>query len=163
MEVRFARPADIPTILELLLQVGDVHHRGRPDLFRAGAQKYGEQAMLDMLADANRPVFVAVEDDRVLGYGMCVRKVYRGDPAMTDRTELYIDDICVDEAARGRHVGTAVYRHVVDYARETGCHNITLNAWCCNPGAIKFYEACGMKPQKIGMETVLEDADAGKG
>lgn len=30
-----------------------------------------------------------------------------------------------------------------------------LNVWCCNENAMKFYESCGLKPQKIGMETIL--------
>lgn len=40
MEIRFAENRDIPGMINLLLQVGEVHHRIRPDLFRAGAQKY---------------------------------------------------------------------------------------------------------------------------
>ena len=61
----------------------------------------------------------------------------------------------MDESARGKHVGTALYNHVIDFARDEGFHNVTLNVWSCNPDALKFYEAMGMKPQKIGMETIL--------
>ena len=74
---------------------------------------------------------------------------------MTDVRTLYIDDLCVDENARGRHVGEALYRHVLGFAREQGCYNVTLNVWACNESAIRFYEAMGLKTQKIGMETVL--------
>ena len=42
MEIRFAETRDIPGMINLLLEVGEVHHRIRPDLFRAGAQKYDE-------------------------------------------------------------------------------------------------------------------------
>ena len=38
MTIRFATEADIPGMIELLKQVGQVHHEIRPDLFRAGAQ-----------------------------------------------------------------------------------------------------------------------------
>ena len=37
MNIRFATETDIPEMLDLLLQVGDVHHQIRPDLFREGA------------------------------------------------------------------------------------------------------------------------------
>ena len=74
---------------------------------------------------------------------------------MTDIRTLYIDDICVDENARGRHVGKTLYEYVVSYAEQQGFYNITLNVWSCNPGAVKFYEAMGLVPQKIGMEKVL--------
>ena len=45
MEIRFATAGDIPGMIDLLLQVGEVHHKIRPDLFRAGAQKYDEAMM----------------------------------------------------------------------------------------------------------------------
>ena len=74
---------------------------------------------------------------------------------LTDIKTLYIDDICVDENARGKHVGTALFDAVFAYAKENGFYNITLNVWSCNPGAIRFYEAMGLEPQKIGMEKIL--------
>ena len=52
-------------------------------------------------------------------------------------------------------MGTALYRHVIDYACGLGCHDVTLNVWSCNPGAKAFYQATGMTPYKIGMEQVL--------
>ena len=61
----------------------------------------------------------------------------------------------VDAAARGKGVGRALYHHVLDFARAEGCYNVTLNVWACNPGAQRFYEAMGMVPQKLGMETIL--------
>ena len=61
MEIRFAQNRDIPGILELLKQVGAVHHGIRPDIFRTGAQKYDDAALQAILADPNTPVFVAVE------------------------------------------------------------------------------------------------------
>ena len=43
MEIRMARLEDIPEMIRLLRQVGQMHHEIRPDLFRAGAQKYTPQ------------------------------------------------------------------------------------------------------------------------
>ena len=74
---------------------------------------------------------------------------------MNDVLTLYIDDICVDVNARGQHVGSMIYEHIVDFARQSGCYNVTLNVWSCNPGAMKFYERLGMVPYKVGMETLL--------
>ena len=156
MWVRRAEERDIPALGRLLLQVAQVHADGRPDLFMSGGTKYTDDELVGILADEGRPVFVAVDDaDEVLGYGFCVCEDYAGDTVRTPIRTLYIDDICVDEAARGRHVGTAVYEHIIDYAREQGFYNVTLNVWSCNPGAQRFYESLGMKPFKIGMEQVL--------
>lgn len=158
MDIRFAQPQDVPGILSLLRQVGEVHHQGRPDLFRSGAQKYGASQVLQMLDDPKTPIFVAVDDDKVLGYCFCMLKTCCQDPVLCDHTTLYIDDLCVDETCRGQHIGTTLYRAVCDFARENHCHSVTLNVWCCNASALKFYESLGMKPQKIGMETLLEEA-----
>lgn len=156
MNIRRAREGDIPRIGELLLQVCRVHHRGRPDLFREGGRKYDDDQLRELLGNEERPILVAVdESDRVLGYAFCICQIYRGNWAMQDLTTLYLDDLCVDEACRGQHVGRALYEAVLELARSMGCYNVTLNVWTCNPGAMAFYERCGLKPQKVGMEVIL--------
>lgn len=149
----------IPGILKLLQQVGQVHHQGRPDLFCPGAQKYDAPQMEEILQDENTPVFVAEEDGQVLGYGFCQLKKHEG-PVFTDYLELYIDDICVEETCRGQQIGKNIYGHIYEYAKSRNCHNITLNVWSFNEGAYRFYEKCGMKPQRIFMEKLLENDDA---
>ena len=74
-----------------------------------------------------------------------------------DRKTLYLDDLCVDETLRGRHIGQALYRYVLDVARENGCDAVTLNVWCLNEGAVRFYEKCGMTPLKVVMEHKMND------
>ena len=153
--VRPATPADIPALMALLIQVNMVHHNGRPDLFKGPTTKYTEAELTAILADPTTPVFVGVDGaDRVLGHGFCMMQ-HSGGRLMEAHDTLYIDDICVDEAARGRGVGRALYDAILAFAREKGCHNVTLNVWSCNPGAMKFYEKLGMKPYKVGMETIL--------
>lgn len=156
MDIRFAQVRDIPDMIELLRQVGEVHHQIRPDLFRAGAQKYDEAALEKLLADPNRPVLAAVEKGALLGYAFCILQVTEGDPVLRDRKVMYIDDLCVDEIRRGQGVAGALYRAVCDYARELDCDAVTLNVWCGNDRAMAFYEKCGLKPQKVGMEYVLK-------
>ena len=157
MEIRFAQPKDTAGILELLRQVGMVHHLGRPDIFRNHAQKYGASQVLSMMNKPETPIFVAVEGEQVLGYGFCMVKTYSQDPVIADHTTLYIDDLCVHEDHRGEHIGQSIYREILRYAKMRKCYNVTLNVWSCNPGAMKFYESLGLKPQKVGMETILEE------
>lgn len=155
--VRRAEKKDIARILELLLQVDMVHHNGRPDLFKGPATKYNAEELEKIIKDDSTPVFVCEnEEGIVMGHAFCIHKENIGDSVLTDIKTLYIDDICVDEAARKTGVGKALYDHVVKYARLTDCYNITLNVWACNPGAMKFYEAMGLKPQKTCMETILK-------
>ena len=156
MKVRMAQEKDIERIHSLLAQVAMVHHKGRPDLFKPGKSKYTDEELKDLLQDSNRPILAAVDDnDCMQGYAFCIFQQYKDHNIMTDIKTLYIDDLCVDETMRGKHIGKLLYNAALDYAREHGCYNLTLNVWSCNESAMKFYESCGMKPQKVGMEVIL--------
>ena len=156
MEIRRATAADIEGIDKLLHQVNMVHHNGRPDLVKAGGRKYTDEQLSALLADDTRPVFAAVDEaGHVLGYAFCILQQHPDDNILTDIKTLYIDDLCVDEDIRGQHIGRQLYEYVKRYAKETGCYNLTLNVWACNESARKFYERCGLVPQKYGMETIL--------
>ena len=156
MNIRRAKAQDMAGINNLLLQVCLVHHKGRPDLFKYGAKKYTDEELLAIILDDMRPIFVAVdESENVLGYAFCIFQQHLNNNILTDIKTLYIDDLCVDENIRGKHIGKQLYDAVLTFAKDRGCYNVTLNVWSLNEGAMKFYEACGLKPQKIGMETIL--------
>ena len=153
--IRRATEKDIPKIEDLLEQVCLVHHKGRPDVFKAG-RKYSADELKALLTDESRPILVSVdESDEVMGYCFCIYQQHLDNSVLTDIKSLYIDDLCVDEKLRGRHIGKELYLAAVELARASGCYNLTLNVWSCNPSAMKFYEAQGLLPQKIGMELVL--------
>ena len=154
--IRRAKACDLNRVNDLLHQVLEVHAAGRPDIFISGTKKYTDIEILDIFGDDKTPVFVYTDDnDVVQGYAFCILEETKGVVNMHDMLTLYIDDICVDEKCRGQHIATKLYEHVVKYAKEIGCYRITLNVWDINPGAMKFYEAMGMKPLKTTMETVL--------
>ena len=156
MNIRRAKEKDIDGINKLLRQVLMVHHNGRPDLFKADVKKYTDEELLDIIKDDNKPIFVGVDDkENVMGYAFCVFQQHIGDNILTDIKTLYIDDLCVDEELRGQHIGKQIYEYVLDFAKKSGCYNVTLNVWNCNPSAMKFYENCGLVPYKIGMEKIL--------
>lgn len=153
-ELRKACPKDIKRIIELLHQVNMVHHVIRPDLFKPYTTKYNEQELLAILDDDSKPIFV-YDDGEVKGYAFCQLSEVKDNLLLQDNKTLYIDDICVDEQARGQHVGKALYEYVRDYAQSIGCHNITLNVWEGNGPALSFYKNMGMKVQKTTMEIIL--------
>ena len=153
--IRRATEKDIPKMGDLLKQVCLVHHNGRPDIFNVG-RKYSDAELQALLQDENRPILVAVdENDHVMGYCFCIFQQHVNNAVLTDIKTLYIDDLCVDESLRGRHIGKELYEAAVRLAKDSGCYNVTLNVWSCNPTAMRFYESLGMKQQKIGMEQVL--------
>lgn len=153
--IRKAEARDLDAVNDLLGQVLRVHHEGRPDLFRPQGKKYSDEELLGIFADPLTPVFVYEENDRVAGYAFCVLQKQESLSLMPLKT-LYIDDLCVDEKARGRHVGKALFEYVREFAREQGCYNITLHVWECNPGAMFFYRSLGMQPQYTSMEMLCQ-------
>lgn len=156
IKIRRAMPKDMDRINDLLFQVLMVHHNGRPDLFKSGCKKYTDDELLEIIKDDTKPIFVAVNDEEyVVGYAFCVFQQHIGNNILTDIKTLYIDDLCVDENIRGQHIGKSLYEYVLEYAKEQGCYNVTLNVWSLNESAMKFYQACGLLPQKIGMEKIL--------
>lgn len=156
MYIRRAEQKDIPGINNLLRQVLMVHYNGRPDLFKANAKKYTDEQLAELIADDTKPIFVCVDEkDVVLGYAFCIWQQHVNNEILTDIKTLYIDDLCVDEERRGQHIGKNLYEYVVDYAKKNGFYNVTLNVWSLNESAMKFYEACGLVPQKVGMEKIL--------
>ena len=156
MLIRRAEITDIPEILRLLVQVCNVHQDIRPDIFKRDGVKYTESDLRELLTDESRPVWCAVEDGAFLGYCFCQWKEYRNSSVSTDRKELYIDDLCVDEAARGKGVATELFRYVTATAKSEGTNFITLNVWEGN-SARNFYDKMGMKPRKTTLELPLED------
>jgi len=155
LTLRPAREQDLPFLSDLLYQVQKVHSDARPDLFRAGGKKYSDAEVLAILRNPLTPVFVAEKDRQILGYAFCIHREERDSSCLTDIKTLYIDDLCVNEAARGEKVGTALYEYVLNYAREKGYYNVTLNVWADNQKALHFYEKLGLHIQKIGMEKIL--------
>ncbi len=153
--IRLAKEKDIPKIIDLLKQVDLVHHNGRPDIFKIGT-KYSHEELKQLLNNEKRPILVSVnENDEVMGYCFCVFQQHVNNSVLTDIKTLYIDDLCVDETLRGKHIGKELYESAMKLAKESGCHNLTLNVWNCNPSAMKFYEAQGLLPQKTCMELIL--------
>lgn len=152
--IRKAEKKDIPGLINLLYQVDAVHNGIRPDLFKGNTAKYNEQELEEILKDDSKPIFV-YDDGKILGHAFCQISEVKNHRLLQDAKTLYIDDICVDELSRGRHIGKALYEYVRDYAKSIGCHNITLNVWEGNDSAYNFYKSMGMYIQKTGMETIL--------
>lgn len=164
MYIRRAVKKDMQGINRLLRQVLMVHHNGRPDLFKPNAKKYTDEELEKIMESDETPIFVAAQQsiaetgdaqEEILGYAFCIFQQHINNTILTEVKTLYIDDLCVDEARRGMHIGRTLYEHVLAFAKEQGCYNVTLNVWSCNEAAMKFYEKCGLVAQKIGMEKIL--------
>lgn len=153
--IRKANKEDIRGMIALLYQVDAVHHGIRPDLFKSNTPKYNEQELETILNDSSKPIFVYEAENRILGHAFCQITEVKDNRLLQDIKTLYIDDICIDETVRGKHIGTALFEYVRDYAKSIGCYNVTLNVWEGNDSALSFYRKMGMQVQKTGMEMII--------
>ena len=157
MKIRKAETRDAERINELLFQVAKIHADGRPDIFKTATKKYSDEELVGIISNNHSPIFVATDEkDYILGYAFCIFEETKDSILLKDKKTLYIDDICVDENSRGKHIGKSLYDFVENFAKENGFDNITLNVWSFNENAYKFYEKCGMTPLKTTMEKRLK-------
>ena len=85
------------------------------------------------------PIFVYEnEDGQILGHLFVTIKEESDNPVLHPIKTLFIEDLCVDQAARGQKIGDQLYQFAVSYAKEIGCYNLTLNVWNDNEGALRF-------------------------
>jgi ribosomal protein S18 acetylase RimI-like enzyme len=80
-----------------------------------------------------------------------VGMVWYGDAPGRRTDMLFIYDIRVDKAQRGKGYGTATLRLVEEEAKKLGKKRIGLHVFGHNPGARELYERLGYKATNINM------------
>ena len=105
MIIRKAKEKDIPRIIELLGQVLQIHADIRPDIFIPGTTKYTVEELTELLKNKEKPIYVAVnESDVCVGYAFCQLQKQPFSNNMVQFKSLFIDDLCVDQQARGQQL-----------------------------------------------------------
>lgn len=155
MIIRKAEKKDIGGILKLLSQVLELHAEIRSDIFVSGKTKYTSSELEEILSDNKRITLVADEVGEIMGYAFCEIKEPPKAGYMKSNRILFIDDLCVDERARKKGIGKALFEEVKSLAKKLDCFEITLNVWEGNSCAKAFYERLGMKPKETVMEFIL--------
>ena len=153
MIIRRAETKDIPKVMNLLSQVLELHAEIRPDIFISGATKYTEKELSEIFEDDMKPVYVAADNnDEVTGYAFCIIKEPVKSNNLVPRKYIFIDDLCVDKAARGQGAGRRLFEFVKEEAEKLSCCGVMLNVWEGNDNALRFYEKMGMRTRAIFLE-----------
>lgn len=155
MPIRKANTTDIPVLMRFLEQILLVHHQARPDIFKDSGSKYSPKELENLMSQESTPIFVYENEvGQVLGHLFITIKENQSSVLNPIKT-LFIEDLCVDENARGQKIGEQLYQFAENFAQEIGCYNLTLNVWNDNAGALRFYERLGLKPQETVMERIF--------
>lgn len=162
IKIRKACGSDADALIDLLAQVGRTHSEGRPDLFCSPLSKHTKETVKKLINDNAGGVIVTEADGKVCGE--LIYKIFDRacDGFWTARKWLYIDDLCVDENARGNGIASALIAEAENIARGNGCVSVELNCMAFNTAAAKVYEKAGFTPQKTEYEKILTPCDNDK-
>lgn len=65
----------------------------------------------------------------------------------------HIEDVVVDQAARGQRLGQRLIEELVSVCRAKGCYKVILD---CADHNVAFYEKCGLTKKEIQMVKYLD-------
>ena len=137
VNVRVATIADVPLILQFIRELAEYEKL----LDRVTAT---EQLLRQSLFGP-RPyaeVLMARLGDRPVGYAL----FFHNYSTFLARPGVYLEDVYVRPAFRGRGVGKALLSEVARVARERGCGRIEWSVLDWNQPSIDFYLSLGARP-----------------
>lgn len=102
---------------------------------------------LDMERDGNQRVVVIVDpnQDKVIATGTALieKKFIRECGCVA-----HVEDVVVDQQARGKQLGKWIVQDLLQYAERRGCYKVILD--CAETNA-RFYEKCGFRKKEVQM------------
>lgn len=140
MQIRPAQPEDAPHAVRLMKQLEAFAH-GQVGPGVEGRFKY-------MLTLTHFNVCIAEDEGQVIGLiTASVRPMlwHAGPVAL-------IDELIVDQTARGRGVGKALINTIVDWARKRGASEIEVSTEKDNGDAQAFYRRHGFDHESVLLE-----------
>ena len=138
MIVRRAIPADVAAILRLIIALAT--YEREPDAVLAT-----EATLMNTLfaEDARVWAHVAEHDGAVVGIAIW----FLNYSTWTGRPGIYLEDLFVDDAARGLGAGKALFKALAEEAEALGCARIDWAVLDWNTPAMDFYRAVGGRAQ----------------
>lgn len=138
MIVRAATPADVPAILRLIVALAT--YEREPDAVQATEASLTHSLFAD---DAHVWAHIAEHEGQVIGIAIW----FLNYSTWTGRPGIYLEDLFVDEAARGLGAGRALFKALAAEAEKLGCARIDWAVLDWNEPAMDFYRALGGRRQ----------------
>ena len=152
MIIREMKKEDYFEVDRLMAQVHKLHVNGRPDLYMDIDHIYSEEQYHEMVENDDMITVLAEDDGRTVG--ICMVSM-RARTCMIKRRTAYMEDLCIDEAHRGKGIGEELFQFAKKKAKERGAERLDLMVWDFNESAKQFYDKMGMKIQRYILEEQL--------
>ena len=137
--VTIARATDVSD--ELL----DAFARLVPQLSRSASPPDREE-LAEIVRSPATEVLVARDDGGAI-VGSLTLALFR----IPTGVRAWIEDVVVDESARGRGVGEALTREAIRLAREAGARTVDLTSRPSREAANRLYEKIGFRPRETNV------------
>jgi GNAT superfamily N-acetyltransferase len=137
MTPRRAVRADVPEILRLIKALAEYE--------KLSGDVVATEAALAQTLFGDRPaaeVLLAEEGGRAVGFAL----FFQNYSTFLARPGIYLEDLFVEPALRGRGIGKALLQAVARLAVERGCGRFEWAVLDWNAPAIGFYESLGARP-----------------
>jgi GNAT superfamily N-acetyltransferase len=136
-EIREADEGDVPVILSLIKELAEYErlaHEVVADEEGLRASLFGERSPAEVVIGyfEGEPVSFAL--------------FFHNFSTFLGKAGLYLEDLYVKEAFRGRGFGGALLRHLARLAKERGCGRFEWSVLDWNEPAITFYKNLGAVP-----------------
>jgi GNAT superfamily N-acetyltransferase len=135
--IRDATPADVPDLFRLVEALAA--YEREPDAVEAT-----EDDLRRALFGPDPKVFALVAEEHGAVVGMAI--YFLSFSTWTGRHSLYLEDLFVDPAARGRGTGKALLAALASRAVGIGCARLEWAVLDWNDPAIGFYRSLGAVP-----------------
>ena len=135
--IRPARPADAADIVHLINQLAayeKLSHESRPDEATLAAQ---------LAPDAAPRIEALVAEDSEAGRCVGFALFFHNYSTFLTNFGLFLEDLFVEPAYRGRGIGLSLFRELAAIAEERGCQRLDWNVLDWNEPAIAFYRKLG--------------------
>jgi ribosomal protein S18 acetylase RimI-like enzyme len=131
--IRRATQEDAAEVVRLMIGFRDWWQRDEPDdsAFERGVER--------LLTDPNTDFLLAGDPPA----GVCQLRYRYG--IWMESEDCWLEDIFIEEEARGSGLGRALMEAAFERARERGCARMELDVNEANPQALRLYESLGFE------------------
>jgi ribosomal protein S18 acetylase RimI-like enzyme len=138
-----ATASDLKPVGRLFAEENRFHAGLLPGRFQVAEPIMTREWFNAVLSSPVQTLFVARAAGQVVGLLLLQEMTNPDDEIYRPRRYLYVDELMVAGAFRGRGIGRQLMEAAEGRAQELGIEEIELNVWERNLGAIAFYEHLG--------------------
>ena len=114
---------------------------------------FTHEKLADIVASSSSHLFFAEHAGEIVGM------LTIGEYLAPTGRKVWIEDVVVDEAMRGRSLGRMLVEHAITYSKTTGGGTLMLTSRPSRIAANRLYRSCGFEPKETNMYRMSLDSE----